>query len=240
MALNVELVPAFNDNYLFILTCEETGTTAVVDPGDASAIKKALGERNLDMILCTHHHADHIGGVKELVNTYSCPVYASGYDVEHGRIPHAQPLDESDTINVGDHTANILFTPGHTLGHICYHFADDKKLFCGDTLFLGGCGKLFEGTPQDMFTSLNKLKNLPQNTRVYCAHEYTQNNMAFALSVEPENTAFKDRMEQVKATRAANTPTIPGTLEQELKANIFLQAPTYQKLAELRQLKDAF
>lgn len=238
--MQIEQYPAFNDNYLYLVSCPESGKIAAVDPGDADVILKALGKRKLDAIFCTHHHQDHIGGVQKLKNTFSCPVYASTYDAQHKRIPADHSLKEGDTITLGNLQTKVLDVPGHTLGHIAYYFAENDALFCGDTLFAAGCGRLFEGTPEQMFTSLQKIKALPSQTKVYCAHEYTAANLAFLHQAAPNNQAITKRKDKVEQLRAEGIPTIPTSLEEELTTNLFLTAPDAKTFAELRHAKDNF
>ena len=241
MALKVQLVPGFADNYFFLVTCLETNTTAVVDPGATAPILAALCPNRLQKILCTHHHGDHIGGLNHLARQFNCPVLASAVDVEMGRIPAPDAvvaLKDGDKIHVGNAEAEILFVPGHTLGHIAYYFAKDKILFCGDTLFVGGCGRLFEGTPEQMFESLQRLASLPADTRVFCAHEYTESSFEFSSSIAPEDPIFKQRYADVRAQHKRGEFTVPTTIGMELASNIFLRAETAQDFAELRLLKD--
>ncbi len=221
--LNVLCVPAFADNYLWVL--HRGGHAAVVDPGDAAAVKRALEahQLTLDAILVTHHHPDHIGGVAELSLNGTIPVL--GPRAENSRISGlTRTLVEGEQIEVLGAQAQVMEMPGHTLGHIAYHFADDGLLFCGDTLFSAGCGRLFEGTPAQMLGSLSRLAALPEATAVYCAHEYTQANLAFAHAVEPDNDLIADTIDQVAALRRQGTPSIPSRIGLEKKINPFLRS----------------
>lgn len=221
--LNVLTVPAFSDNYLWII--HDGDHAAVVDPGDAAPILDALKQHNLSLvaILLTHHHSDHVGGVAKLLQHYKVPVYAPRND------PIAnvtQPLDEGDVVTIPelDLKLSVLEVPGHTLGHIAYVAAEQGWLFCGDTLFAGGCGRLFEGTPKQMLSSLDKLAELPNDTKVYCAHEYTISNLRFALAAEPDNAALTERFILEQAKREQDIPTVPSNIGMEKSTNPFMRA----------------
>jgi len=225
----VVAVPAFDDNYLWLVLSPDHRRAAVVDPGDAQAIETALASRGLtlDAILLTHHHRDHAGGVLALKARWSCPVYGPQGERIEG-VDH--PLDEGDRVSLAplDLQLRVIAVPGHTRGHIAY-FAeqlddgDPPALFCGDTLFAGGCGRLFEGTPAQMLDSLSRLSALPDATRVYCAHEYTLANLRFAAAVDPENAALQARLAQAQARRARGEPTVPGEMAAERATNPFLR-----------------
>src|SRR5690606_39170554 len=209
--LNVLTVPAFNDNYLWII--HDGSHAAVVDPGDAAPILSALNEHQLSLvaILLTHHHADHVGGVPALLQHAKVPVYAPRND----RIANVtQSLGEGDTVRVPelDLTLSVLDVPGHTLGHIAYFAQKQHWLVCGDTLFAGGCGRMFEGTPKQFLASLDKLAALPDDTQVYCAHEYTLSNLRFAQAAEPGNADIDTRMRDEQRKRDGNVPTVPSTI----------------------------
>ncbi len=223
--LAVLTVPAFKDNYLWII---HDGThAAVVDPGDGQPILDALRTHGLSLtaILLTHHHADHIGGVPQLLAEYSVPVYGPRND-NIAAVTH--PLGEGDRVQVPGLALelSVLDVPGHTLGHIAYvrETPGAHWLFCGDTLFGAGCGRLFEGTPEQMAASLAKLAALPGDTLVYCAHEYTLANLRFAKAVEPGNRALQMRLEADSAARGTNLPTIPSNIAIETATNPFLRA----------------
>lgn len=220
--LNVLTVPAFNDNYLWII--HDGQSAAVVDPGDAAPILAALKEHQLSLvaILLTHHHADHVGGVPTLLQHAKVPVYAPRND----RIANVtQALGEGDTVRVPELglTLSVLDVPGHTLGHIAYVAQEQHWLFCGDTLFAGGCGRMFEGTPKQFLASLDKLATLPDDTKVYCAHEYTLSNLRFAQAAEPGNAAITTRMRDEQAKRDSGMPTVPSTIGLEKATNPFLR-----------------
>jgi hydroxyacylglutathione hydrolase len=227
--ITVAAIPAFTDNYFWLLI--NGRHAAVVDPGDAGPVRAALEARNLqlDTILITHHHADHIGGVADLLSDRRVPVY--GPRAELPKIPWIDyPLDDGDTVDLPELELHfdVLAVPGHTLGHIAYFSAavpgkHGNLLFCGDTLFVAGCGRLFEGTPQQMHTSLSRLAALPPDTGVHCAHEYTLSNLAFASAVEPESRALAEEVARVKALRAAGQSSVPSTIGHERRFNPFLR-----------------
>jgi hydroxyacylglutathione hydrolase len=220
--LNVLTVPAFQDNYLWLI--HDGVHAAVVDPGDAAPILDALAAHRLSLaaILLTHHHADHVGGVPELLRQFKVPVFGPRQEA----IPQiTYPLEEGDTAPIPELglTLRVLDVPGHTAGHIAYFAPEQSWLFCGDTLFAGGCGRLFEGTPQQMVASLSKLAALPDATQVYCAHEYTLANLRFASEVEPGNAALKARIVREQALRDQGKPTVPSTIAVEKATNPFLR-----------------
>lgn len=225
MALVVHMFPCLQDNYGYLVHDPDTGTTASIDTPDAAAVDAALAERGwrLTHILNTHHHFDHAGGNEALKARWGCTVVGAANDA--ARIPGIdRGVAEGDTVSVGNAHARVLEVPGHTSGHIAYHFADDGIVFVGDTLFALGCGRLFEGTPAQMWQSLGKLMALPETTTVYCAHEYTQSNARFALSVEPGNAALVARAAAIDTLRAAGKPTVPSTIGIEKATNPFLRA----------------
>jgi len=253
--LTVLQLPVLNDNYIYLLHDPVSAETAAVDPAVAQPVLDVLEQKSwrLTYILNTHHHSDHVGGNNELKHKTGCTVIAALSD--QPRIPgFDRGVVDGDVISLGQHSAKILSTPGHTSGHIVYHFADDNLLFCGDTLFVMGCGRLFEGTAEQMWQSLQKLKALPGSTQIYCAHEYSQANGRFALTVEPDNRQLQQRMELINQLRAQHLPTVPSTIEQELATNPFFREgslalqQTINKInstpaavfAEIRRLKDHF
>ena len=251
--LDIIQIPVLTDNYIYLLHDSDSGETAVVDPAVAEPVLAVLKQKGwqLTYILNTHHHSDHVGGNLELKRQTGCQIIASEFD-KH-RIPSVdRGIKEHDVINLGTHSAQVIATAGHTSGHIVYYFAEDNALFCGDTLFVMGCGRLFEGSAAELWQSLQKLKALPPKTRVYCAHEYTQANGRFALTVEPDNIALQEKMIQVNELRANGLPTVPSTIGEELATNPFLRdlsstlqakfkgiAPV-ELFAKLRRLKDSF
>ncbi len=220
--LKVLTVPAFQDNYLWLI---HDGThAAAVDPGDAAPILAALADNGLVLaaILLTHHHADHVGGVPTLLQHFKVPVFGPRTE----DIPHvARALGEGDTAVVPelDLTLDVIDVPGHTRGHIAYYNKDNDWLFCGDTLFAGGCGRLFEGTPGQMVNSLEKLESLPEQTQIFCAHEYTLANLRFANEVEPDNMQLKVRIQHEQTKRDGGVPTVPSTIGLEKSTNPFLR-----------------
>ena len=237
--MNIEIIPLLEDNYAYLLISDD-GEIAVIDPAQAEPIIKRLEEKNLklDYILNTHHHWDHTGGNIELKEKYNCQIIAPA--AEQKRIEQIDiALREGDHFEFGSHSAQIIETPGHTSGHICFYFEQARALFCGDTLFSMGCGRLFEGTADQMWQSLKKIMNYPDDTKIYCGHEYTMGNGMFCLNIEPDNEDLIARMEEVKALREQDLPTIPSTLEIEKKTNAFLRAGSATRFAEIRSLKDA-
>ena len=255
MALQVELIPAFSDNYIYLIRDSGSDAVGIVDPGAAAPALQALDERKLRLtdILLTHHHDDHIGGVAALKDRYGARVVGPGS--EAARIPGMDTtVAEGDTVTFGSETARVFETPGHTRGHISLWFEASSALFCGDTLFALGCGRLFEGTPKDMWTSLLKLCRLPDETQVYCGHEYTLSNAKFAVTVDPANAELKGYADDIARLRADGRPTIPTTIGLEKRTNPFLRAddPAVQAavgmnggdpaavFGEIRRRKDSF
>ena len=225
MAVELHLFVCLRDNYGVLLHDHASGATAAIDAPDAAPIERALAETGwrLNDILVTHHHGDHTAGIPALKQRYGCRVVAPAAEVS--RIPDVDiPVREGDTVRVGSLAANVLETPGHTNGHIAYWFKSDGLAFVGDTLFSVGCGRVIEGTPEMMWRSLSKLRDLPNETKIYCGHEYTAANVRFALSVDPDNAALRARAEEVSRLSAANEPTIPTTIGQEKAVNPFLRA----------------
>jgi hydroxyacylglutathione hydrolase len=223
-ALEVLPLAAFNDNYLWLI--HNGRESLIVDPGDAVVVERALAARNLKLaaILVTHHHPDHIGGVMVLKSQFDIPVY--GPRAEAAKIEGlTHLLEDADCVSIEalDLQFDVLAVPGHTLGHIAYYAARQGWLFCGDTLFASGCGRLFEGTPAQMQVSLQKLAQLPPQTGVFCAHEYTLSNLAFARAVEPGNAAIAAEIERVKSLRAQLQPSVPSTIARERSLNPFLR-----------------
>ncbi|MEG4090614.1 hydroxyacylglutathione hydrolase [Microcoleus sp. Pol12B4] len=257
--MQVYRLPVLSDNYIFLLHDPDRHTAAVVDPARSQPVLEqlqALGAE-LTAIFNTHHHSDHIGGNQELIDRFpQIKVYGGAED--RGRIPGQQVfLQAGDRVSFANRTAEVFFVPGHTKAHIAYYFPPSNpseigELFCGDTLFAGGCGRLKEGTPAQMLASLGQLRNLPDNTRVWCAHEYTLNNLQFALSVDGDNPDLQQRFAEVKEARSRAQPTIPSSIGLEKSTNPFLrwdfpkiQSATnspdpVQTFARLRGMKDQF
>lgn len=223
-SLEVELIPALSDNYIYLIFEPQTGTSGVVDPALAAPVAERLEQlgRGLDYILATHHHADHTGGIKELKARYGAKV--AGPMADAARIPGIdRELTEGDRFEFGALKAEIFETPGHTSGHIIYWFDTADTLFSGDTLFALGCGRLFEDSAEAMWGSLSKILQLPDETRIYCGHEYTQSNAQFALTVDPDNPILRERAAEIETLRHDRKPTIPSTLGLEKSTNPFLR-----------------
>lgn len=253
--LDIVQIPVLADNYVYLIRETGSGAVGVVDPAVAEPVMAELDRRGWQAshILNTHHHPDHVGGNRAIKDRYGCTVVGPAAD--RARIPGIDvALEDGDEYRFGNVTAHVLFVPGHTSGHIAYWFAEDRALFCGDTLFAMGCGRLFEGTPEQMWESLNKLLSLPDEARIYCAHEYTQANGRFALTVDPQNADLKARMQEVRRAREAGKPTVPSTLGAERATNPFLrpddsairrqlgmeEASDTAVFAEIRRRKDTF
>lgn len=247
-------LPALRDNYIYLLYDPETATAAVVDPTVAEPVLDKLAELGAELVAIfnTHHHHDHVGGNLQLLARYPRAV-VYGSQADRGRIPgQTVELQAGETVAFAGRQAKVLFVPGHTRGHVAYYFPESGDLFCGDTLFAGGCGRLFEGTPEQMLGSLDQLRQLPEATRVWCAHEYTLNNLKFALTVDGDNPDLQARYQQVVALRQAGSPTVPSTIGEERRTNPFLrwdqpalraatgaQDPV-RVFARLRGMKDQF
>ncbi len=239
MPLEIMLVPCLSDNYAVLVHESTTGETLCVDAPDARPIQSALGEKGwkLSTILITHHHHDHIDGLDLLKSVYGAKAF--GPKAESKSIPGLdETLSEGEEISFAGHPIRIIETPGHTLGHICYHWPDDKLLFSGDTLFVMGCGRLFEGTPAHMWSSLSKLAALPSETKVYCGHEYTLSNAEFAAKLEPNNIDLQTRLIDIRDKRGKNQPTVPSTIGEEQKTNPFLRPASKEIRQNLQKTQD--
>lgn len=215
-------IPMLRDNYAYLLVCEKTKTAAIIDPSEAEPALHKIEQEGVTLgaILNTHHHRDHTGGNEGILARHQADVY--GHKSDAGRIHGlSRGVEENDEIRIGETKGKVLFVPGHTTGHVAYLF--ENSLFCGDTLFTAGCGRLFEGTPEQMHASLKKLMALPDNTKVYCGHEYTESNLRFAMSVEPKNPKLASRFERVQGLRSRGASTVPSTLEEEKQTNPFLR-----------------
>lgn len=243
MSYKVHFIDVENQlqNYIWLIEHCPTQDVIVVDPTDAQLVKKFCDTHalNLSQIWLTHWHKDHIGGVPELIQNQNIPVYGPKAEIE--KIPFlTHALSDADVFKFHDLNINIIAVPGHTLGHIVYFIEHLDTLFCGDTLFAMGCGRVFEGTFEQMYHSLNKLAALPPGTKVYCTHEYTVSNAKFALHVEPKNNDITHRANEVVKQRRLNQCTLPSTIELELLTNPFLRTNSVYEFQKLRELKDHF
>ena len=236
----VEIIPCLQDNYSYLII-DENNNACVIDPSEAKPVIDLVERKkiNLKYILNTHHHYDHIGGNEELKKKYNSIVV--GYKDDAERIPGINVLVENNQVWKNDNfEAKIIHIPGHTTGHISFYFFNEKIIFTGDTLFSLGCGKIFEGTYQEMFESLNKIKSLPADTKIYCGHEYTLQNSKFCIKHDPENTNLQNKMLEIAEKLEKAQPTIPSTLKDEIECNIFLRAKNVESFSKLRDLKDNF
>ena len=253
--LNIEIVSCLNDNFSYIIHEDNTGIVGVIDPSEFYPIDELISKKykKIDFILNTHHHFDHVGGNKKIKEKYKSKVVGS--KIDKNRIPEIDILlSDNDSFKFGTLIFKIMFAPGHTSGHICFYCEEEKIIFTGDTLFSLGCGKVFEGTYQEMLDSLNLIKKLPIDTQVYCGHEYTKKNLNFCIKHDVNNSNLKKKGKWIVAKIDANQPTIPTTIEEELNMNIFLRCniPTIKKslgmenstelevFKKLRDLKDIF
>ena len=239
--IKASLVPILQDNYAWLLRDEESGCTAIVDPAEVDPVVAAIEAAGgtLDLILLTHHHGDHIAGTDAIRQRYGAKVVGAKADAH--RLPKLdREVSEGSEVDLGACTARVFETPGHTRGHISYFFPDGNVLLCGDTLFSLGCGRLLEGTAAEMHKSLVRFAALPPETLVCCGHEYTESNARFALHADPGNGDLQAYAERVKQQRAANLPTLPSLLSDELACNPFLRAQDVATLADLRSRKDSF
>tara|TARA_Y100000741_G_C18249541_1_gene556773 strand:+ start:1491 stop:2252 length:762 start_codon:yes stop_codon:yes gene_type:complete len=253
--MKIEIIPCLKDNYSYLIIDESNKKTCVIDPSESTPIANFLEKNNLKLnyILNTHHHYDHVGGNVELKRKYNAKVIGFGEDYK--RIPKIDVKLKDEQIWKEDNfEAKIIHIPGHTLGHICFYFFNEGNLFTGDTLFSLGCGRIFEGTYEQMFSSLEKIKNLPIETKIYCGHEYTLQNSKFCMTYDKNNKELIKKINDIKKLINSNKPTIPSTLEQELESNIFLRSHNIEiktnlniskssaldTFTKLRDLKDNF
>jgi hydroxyacylglutathione hydrolase len=240
-SLDIVRVPLLTDNYAWILFDPATAEAAVVDPGEAGPVLAELEKRGwrLGQIWLTHWHPDHVGGAAEIKTRTGAIV--TGPKGEADKIKGLDTLvDEGDVIRLSSHTAGVFRVPGHTQGHIAFHFKDDRLLFTGDTLFAMGCGRLFEGTPADMFANMRRYAALDDDTQVFCGHEYTLSNARYAAAAEPDNEAIRSRLAAVQTLRERGEATVPTSIGVERATNPFLRAETVERFAELRAGKDSF
>jgi len=239
--MKVEIIKCLQDNYSYLLINEKNQNVCVVDPSEAKPIINFVEKKNINLkfILNTHHHHDHIGGNNELKKKYGVKII--GFKNDKDKIPEIDIFVENNQTWMNeDFEAKIIHIPGHTLGHICFYFSKDKIAFTGDTLFSLGCGRIFEGTYEQMFTSLNKLKKLPIDTKIYCGHEYTLKNSMFCLKHDKNNKNLEKKIFELKDKLKNNLPTLPSTIGEELACNIFLRAKNLEDFSKLRDLKDNF
>ena len=253
--INIETISCLNDNYSYLVHEKETKTVAIIDPSDFDACDKIIKSKykKLDYILNTHHHYDHVGGNEKLKKKYNSTVL--GFEGDKERIPNIDKfLDNNQIFKIGNLNFLTIFIPGHTKGHIAFYLEEEKIIFTGDTLFSLGCGRVFEGTNEQMFESINKLKKLPEETKIYCGHEYTKKNLEFCIKYEPSNKYLQKKKDWVDAKIMSKSPTVPITIKEELMTNIFLRcneqslknalnlenASELEIFVKLRYLKDNF
>jgi len=253
--MKIEIIPCLNDNYSYLIHDEISNTVAIVDPSEFIPCDTIISKnyKKLDFILNTHHHYDHVGGNEELKKKYNSKVL--GFENDKNRIPQIDTvLKDNQEFKIGTLNFTTIFIPGHTRGHVAFYFKKERVVFTGDTLFSLGCGRVFEGTYKQMFQSLNKLKNLPGETKVYCGHEYTFKNLEFCLKFNPNNDFLKKKKDDIKLSLKNKKPTIPSTIADEIKANIFFRvndpdikkainlenSPDIEIFTKLRDLKDNF
>ncbi|WP_415299832.1 hydroxyacylglutathione hydrolase [Candidatus Pelagibacter sp. Uisw_134_02] len=239
--MKIQIIPCLKDNYSYLIIDEENNIACVIDPSEAEPIIKYLENTQIELkfILNTHHHYDHVGGNKELKEKYGASVV--GYKGDKERIPEIDILvSDEETWIYKNFVAKIIHIPGHTLGHICFYFYKNDLVFTGDTLFSLGCGRIFEGTNEQMFNSLMKLKDLPKNTKIFCGHEYTLQNSKFCLTHDKNNQNLKNKIVDIKLKLKAGFSTMPSTIKDELECNIFLKSHNVKTFSKLRDLKDNF
>ena len=239
--MKIEIIPCLKDNYSYLVIDEKKNIACVVDPSESEPIIKYLSNNKIDLkfILNTHHHYDHVGGNKKLKEKYGANIV--GFKGDQDKIPEIDILvNDQEIWKYEDFEAKIIHVPGHTLGHICFHFYNNKSVFTGDTLFSLGCGKIFEGTYSQMYESLKKIRELPLDTEVFCGHEYTFDNSKFCLEYDQNNKYLKNKILEIKEKLKNNLPTIPSTIKEELECNIFLKSKNVETFSKLRDLKDNF
>ena len=253
--MDIEIIPCLNDNYSYLIKDDLTNTVAIIDPSEFKPCDDIINikYKKLDFILNTHHHFDHVGGNTKLKEKYGSKIF--GFEEDKERIPGVDILlKRNQEFKVGDLNFKTIFIPGHTSGHIAFYLEKERVIFTGDTLFSLGCGRVFEGTYQQMFDSLNKIKSLPGDTKVYCGHEYTKNNLGFCIKYNPNNNYLKGKKKIIESKIKDKQPTIPSTIRDEIQTNIFLRyddldvknalnlkkASDLEIFTKLRDLKDNF
>ena len=239
--MKVEIIKCLQDNYSYIIIDKKHNHACVIDPSESGPVINFIESKNIKLkfILNTHHHHDHVGGNNDLKKKYGAKVV--GFKNDKQRIPNIDIFLEDNQIWKGENfEAKIIHIPGHTSGHICFYFIKEKVVFTGDTLFSLGCGRIFEGTYEQMYNSLNKLKKLPADTKIYCGHEYTRKNSLFCSKYDKNNKNLEKKIFEINNKLKKNLPTIPSTIEEELACNIFLRAKNLEDFSKLRDLKDNF
>ena len=251
----IDIIPCLNDNYSYLICDEKTNNIIIVDPSEFSPCDKIISQKykKLDYILNTHHHYDHVGGNEELKKKYNAKVF--GFRGDKDRIPSIDKLlKDNQEFKIGNLNFTTLFIPGHTRGHVAFYLKEEKIVFTGDTLFSLGCGRVFEGTNEQMFNSLNRIKSLPKNTKIYCGHEYTKKNLEFCVKFNPNNKYLIIKKKSINEKIQNKKPTLPSTVADEIKTNIFLryddldvkkqlnsmEASDLEIFSKLRDLKDNF
>ena len=239
--MKIQVIPCLQDNYAYLIIDEKNSTACVIDPSESEPVINFLEKHKirLKFILNTHHHYDHVGGNQELKEKYTAKVI--GYKGDKDRIPGIDFLiNDQENWKQGNFEAKIIHIPGHTLGHICFYFYKENSVFTGDTLFSLGCGRIFEGTYSQMYNSLKKLKMLPENTKIFCGHEYTKQNSEFCIMHDKDNQNLKNKINENDIKLKKGLPTIPSTIKDELECNIFLKSDNLENFSKLRDLKDNF
>ena len=239
--MKIQIIPCLQDNYSYLIIDKKNNTACVVDPSEANPIIEYLENNNIKLkfILNTHHHYDHVGGNEMLKEKYGASIV--GYKGDKERIPKIDILvNDQETWIYENFEAKVIHVPGHTLGHVCFYVYKEQSVFTGDTLFSLGCGRIFEGTHSQMFNSLMKLKELPQNTKIYCGHEYTKQNSNFCIVHDENNENLKAKIKEIEIKLKNRMPTIPSTIKDELECNVFLRSHNLGTFSKLRDLKDNF
>ena len=239
--MRIKIIPCLQDNYSYLIIDESNNSACVIDPSESQPIINFVEKNNIKLkyILNTHHHFDHVGGNQEIKDRYGSKIL--GYEGDKERIPGIDvTLKDQQVWKQENFEARIFHIPGHTIGHICFHFFREKIIFSGDTLFSLVCGRIFEGTYDQMYKSLNKFKELPLETKIYCGHEYTLQNSKFCIKYDPSNKKLLKKINKIKNDITNNVPTLPTTIKDELECNIFLKANDIESFSKLRDLKDNF